>query len=95
MSKKSEKAKELMKAVLEPEPDQTLIEKLKAEYKALPEEEEEEYGLIYQMFNRFVNCTFHIDKVVVKQTGKPNVPPYGPGLAASEPPTVTTDEAKE
>lgn len=97
MSKKSKKAKELMKAVLAPEPDQTLIEKLKSEYKALPEEEEEEYGLLYQMFYRlrFWKPVINIQKLVIYQTGKPNVPPYGPGLAASTPPETKDPEATE
>lgn len=93
MSKKSKKGKELMKAVLAPEPDKDLIEKLKAEYKAIPEEEEE-YSLIYKMFYwlRFRKSKIKIKKIVIYQTGKPNVPPYGPGLAASIPPVTDTKE---
>lgn len=80
MSKKSKKGKELMKAVLAPEPDPVIIEKLKAEYKALLEEpeEEEEYGLIYQMFFRFFKPTITIHRLIIKQSGKPSPPPVPP-----------------
>lgn len=97
MSKKSKKAKELMKAVLAPEPDQTLIEKLKSEYKALPEEEEEEYSLIYQMFYRlrFWKPVINIQKLVIYQTGKPGAPPYGPGLTPTAPDVKAPEPPKE
>lgn len=63
-----------MKAVLAADLNSEEFQKLKAEYKALEAQpEEEEYNLIYKMFFwlKLIKPKIKIKKLVIKQEGKP------------------------